>query len=155
LPITKSELVKQLSKTYPNLLKKDLEKFFDIFINEIKLALKNDERVEMIEECTSDLDNVSAYSNPNNLVVKFAQDKGAIAIIRGLRHVSDFELEFQMANVNHGINSEVSTILMVSNEKFLHLNSSIIRELAEYNTDLSKFVPKNVEERLMKKLKGL
>jgi len=47
LPITKSELVKQLSKTYPNLLKKDLEKFFEIFINEVKLALKNDERVEL------------------------------------------------------------------------------------------------------------
>tara|TARA_B100001121_G_C18388659_1_gene479700 strand:+ start:17 stop:304 length:288 start_codon:yes stop_codon:yes gene_type:complete len=47
LPITKSELVKQLSKTYPNLLKKDLEKFFDIFINEVKSALKNDERVEL------------------------------------------------------------------------------------------------------------
>ena len=47
MPITKSELVKQLSKTYPNLLKKDLEKFFDIFISEIKLALKNDERVEL------------------------------------------------------------------------------------------------------------
>ncbi len=47
MPITKSELVKQLSKTYPNLLKKDLEKFFDIFVNEIKLALKNDERVEL------------------------------------------------------------------------------------------------------------
>ena len=47
MPITKSELVKQLSKTYPNLLKKDLEKFFDIFINEVKSALKNDERVEL------------------------------------------------------------------------------------------------------------
>ena len=47
MPITKSELVKQLSKNYPNLLKKDLEKFFDIFIDEIKLALKNDERVEL------------------------------------------------------------------------------------------------------------
>ena len=47
MPITKSELVKQLSKTYPNLLKKDLEKFFDIFINEVKIALKNDERVEL------------------------------------------------------------------------------------------------------------
>ena len=80
------------------------------------------ERMEMIEECTSDLDNVSAYSNPNNLVVKFAQKNEAVAIIRGLRHVSDFELEFQMANVNHGINPDISTILMVSNEKFL-LNS--------------------------------
>ena len=47
MPITKSELVKQLSRTYPNLLKKDLEKFFDIFISEVKLALKNDERVEL------------------------------------------------------------------------------------------------------------
>ena len=111
------------------------------------------ERMEIIEECTSDLDNVYAYSNPNNLVVKFAQKNEAVAIIRGLRHVSDFELEFQMANVNHGINPDISTILMVSNEKFLHLNSSIIRELAEYNTDLSKFVPKSVENRLLNKLK--
>ena len=47
MPITKSELVKQLSRTYPNLLKKDLEKFFDIFLNEVKLALKNGERVEL------------------------------------------------------------------------------------------------------------
>ena len=47
MPITKSELLKKLSKSYPNLLKKDLEKFFDIFINEVKLALKNDERVEL------------------------------------------------------------------------------------------------------------
>ena len=47
MPITKSKLLKQLSKSYPNLLKKDLEKFFDIFINEVKLALKNDERVEL------------------------------------------------------------------------------------------------------------
>ena len=47
MPITKSELVKQLSKTYPNLLKKDLEKFFDIFINEVKIAIKNDEIVEL------------------------------------------------------------------------------------------------------------
>jgi pantetheine-phosphate adenylyltransferase len=108
----------------------------------------------MIEECTSDLDNVFAYSNPNNLVVNFADSKDAVAIIRGLRHVSDFELEFQMANVNHGINPEISTILMVSNERFLHLNSSIIRELAEYKTDLSKFVPKSVEDRLIEKFKG-
>ena len=47
MPITKSELVRQLSKTYPNLLKKDLDKFFDIFINEVKFALKNNERVEL------------------------------------------------------------------------------------------------------------
>ena len=58
-----------------------------------------------------------------------------------------------MAMVNHGINSDISTILMVSNEKFLHLNSTIIRELAKYNTDLSKFVPKSIENKLIDKMK--
>ncbi|MBC8226084.1 MAG: hypothetical protein H8E74_02965 [Gammaproteobacteria bacterium] len=93
------------------------------------------------------------HSNPKNLVIRFAQEHDAVAIIRGLRHVSDFELEFQMAMVNHGINSEISTILMVSNEKFLHLNSTIIKELAKYDTDLSKFVPKSIENILIKKMK--
>ena len=107
------------------------------------------ERTDMIEECVNDIDNVYVHSNPKNLVIRFAKEHDAVAIIRGLRHVSDFELEFQMAMVNHGINSDISTILMVSNEKFLHLNSTIIRELAKYNTDLSKFVPKSIEKRLI------
>ena len=111
------------------------------------------ERMDMIEECVNDIDNVYVHSNPKNLVIRFAKEHDAVAIIRGLRHVSDFELEFQMAMVNHGISSDISTILMVSNEKFLHLNSTIIRELAKYNTDLSKFVPKSIEKRLIKKMK--
>jgi pantetheine-phosphate adenylyltransferase len=111
------------------------------------------ERMDMIEECVNDIDNGYVHSNPKNLVIRFAKEHDAVAIIRGLRHVSDFELEFQMAMVNHGINSDISTILMVSNEKFLHLNSTIIRELAKYNTDLSKFVPKSIEKRLIKKMK--
>ena len=111
------------------------------------------ERMDMIEECVNDIDNVYVHSNPKNLVIRFAKEHDAVAIIRGLRHVSDFELEFQMAMVNHGINSDISTILMVSNEKFLHLNSTIIRELAKYNTYLSKFVPKSIEKRLIKKMK--
>jgi len=111
------------------------------------------ERMEMAEECTNDIDNVYVHSNPKNLVINFAKDNDAVAIIRGLRHVSDFESEFQMAMVNHGINADISTILMVSNEKFLHLNSTIIRELAKYSSDLSKFVPKSIEEKLIKKMK--
>ena len=111
------------------------------------------ERMDMIEECVHGIDNVHVHSNPKNLVIRFAKEHDAVAIIRGLRHVSDFELEFQMAMVNHGINSDISTILMVSNEKFLHLNSTIIRELARYNTDLSNFVPESIEKRLIKKMK--
>ena len=79
----------------------------------------HDERVSMIEECLDDISNISVHSNPKNLVVNFARDCGAVAIIRGLRHVSDFEFEFQMANVNYGINPSISTLLMIPDEKFL------------------------------------
>ena len=65
MPITRSELVKQLSKTYPNLLKKDLEKFFDIFVNEIKLALKNNERVEIRGWCVFSTKNQRGKTSRN------------------------------------------------------------------------------------------
>ena len=113
----------------------------------------HDERVSMIEECLDDISNIYVHSNPKNLVVNFARDCGAVAIIRGLRHVSDFEFEFQMANVNYGINPSISTLLMIPNEKFLHLNSTIIKDLARHGADLKKFVPKNIEDKLRDKLK--
>ena len=113
----------------------------------------HDERVSMIEECLGDISNLYVHSNPKNLVVNFARDCGAVAIIRGLRHVSDFEFEFQMANVNYGINPSISTLLMIPNERFLHLNSTIIKDLAKHGAGLKKFVPKNIEDKLKDKLK--
>ena len=114
--------------------------------------ISHDERVEMIEECFNDIDNIYVHSNPKNLVINFAKDCGAVAIIRGLRHVSDFEFEFQMANVNYSIDSSVSSLLMIPDEKFLHLNSTIIKDLAKHDAELTKFVPKNIEKRLKEKL---
>ena len=113
----------------------------------------HDELVEMIEECFNDIDNIYVHSNPKNLVINFAKDCGAVAIIRGLRHVSDFEFEFQMANVNYSIDSSVSSLLMIPDEKFLHLNSTIIKDLAKHDAELTKFVPANIEKRLKEKLK--
>ncbi len=113
----------------------------------------HDERVEMIEECFNGIDNIYVHSNPKNLVINFAKDCGAVAIIRGLRHVSDFEFEFQMANVNYSIDSSVSSLLMIPDEKFLHLNSTIIKDLAKHDAELTKFVPANIEKRLKEKLK--
>ena len=112
----------------------------------------HDERVEMIEECFNDIDNIHVHSNPKNLVINFAKDCGAVAIIRGLRHVSDFEFEFQMANVSYSIDSSVSSLLMIPDEKFLHLNSTIIKDLAKHDAELTKFVPENIEKRLKGKL---
>ena len=106
------------------------------------------ERMEMIEECTSDLDNVSAYSNPNNLVVKFAQKNEAVAIIRGLRHVSDFEFEFQMAMMNYHLSPEVTSLFMMPDEKYIHLNSTVIKDVARLGGDISDYVPKCVKDAL-------
>ena len=111
----------------------------------------HEERIEMIEECTRDLENVSAFSNPNNLVVKFAQEKGAIAIIRGLRHVSDFEFEFQMAMMNFHLNNSITSLFMMPDEKFIHLNSTVVKDVSKNGGDVSAFVPPSVEKALFNK----
>ena len=99
------------------------------------------------------IDSAKVNGLPGLKGINFAKDCGAVAIIRGLRHVSDFEFEFQMANVNYGINPSISTLLMIPDEKFLHLNSTIIKDLARHGADLTKFVPKNIEEKLKDKLR--
>jgi pantetheine-phosphate adenylyltransferase len=74
-----------------------------------------------------------------------------VALIRGLRHVSDFEFEFQMATMNHHLNSDVSTLLMVTSEKFIHINSTVVKDVARLKGNISKFVPSNVMAKLNEK----
>ena len=126
---------------------------FAVAINSEKKPLFNsDERIELILGATKHITNVKAFST-DGLIADFARDHKAVALIRGLRHVSDFEFEFQMANVNYGINPSISTLLMIPDEKFLHLNSTIIKDLARHGADLTKFVPKNIEDKLKDKLR--
>ena len=110
------------------------------------------ERIEMIIESTKHIPNIEAYS-ADGLVADFAKKHNAVALIRGLRHVSDFEFEFQMATMNHHLNSDVSTLLMVTSEKFIHLNSSMVKDVARLKGDISKFEPKNVKNHLREKYK--
>ena len=91
-----------------------------------------------------------AYAT-EGLVADFAREHKAVALIRGLRHVSDFEFEFQMATMNHHLNSEVSTLLMVTSEKYIHLNSSVVKDVARLKGNISNFVPPYVMEKLRKK----
>ncbi len=114
----------------------------------------HDERVSMIEECLDDISNISVHSNPKNLVVNFARDCGAVAIIRGLRHVSDFEFEFQMAMMNYHLNPNIPTILMMPAEQYIHLNSSVVKEVAKLDGDVSTYVPDCVLDRLISKYKS-
>jgi pantetheine-phosphate adenylyltransferase len=108
------------------------------------------ERLEMAIESLHHLDNVSVVVHAG-LIVDFARDHGASVIVRGIRAVTDFEYEFQIALMNRKLQPQVSTIFLMPHEKYTYLNSSIIRELSRYHQNLTEFVPPIVAERIAKK----
>jgi pantetheine-phosphate adenylyltransferase len=109
-----------------------------------------EERLYLIKESISEFDNITVDSF-DGLLVDYAKKAGAIGIIRGLRAVSDFEYEFQMALMNRKLAEKISTIFLMPHEKYTYLNSSIIRNLASLGSDVSEFVPKVVQDALKKK----
>ncbi len=109
-----------------------------------------EERIGMITESVSHLTNIRVDVT-DKLTVEYASSIGASAIIRGIRAVSDFEYEFQIALMNRKLCPEITTIFLMPNEKFTYLNSSIIRELARFNSDVSDFVPEIVCKKLKQK----
>ena len=108
------------------------------------------ERLEMATESLRHLPNVSVTVH-DGLVVDCDEQAGASVIVRGLRAVTDFEYEFQIALMNRKLQPNVSTIFLMPHEKYTYLNSSIIRELGRYRRELTEFVPAIVAERLKEK----
>ena len=106
-----------------------------------------DERVEMLKESFKDLKKVVVDSF-DGLVVDHARNLNAIGIIRGLRAISDFEYEFQMALMNRKLAGEITTILLMPHARYTYLNSTIVRNLAQFHGDVSEFVPPIVVEKL-------
>ena len=97
-----------------------------VAINKEKNPLfTSDERIGLIKKSVVDIKNVRV-SSFNGLVVDYAKSEEAVAIIRGLRHVSDFEFEFQMAMMNYNLNPEITSMFMMPDEKYIHLNLSLI-----------------------------
>ena len=124
---------------------------FAVAINSEKNPLfASEERIELILVSTKNIPNVKAFST-DGLIADFAREHKAIALIRGLRHVSDFEFEFQMATMNHHLNDDVSTLLMVTSEHYIHLNSSVVKDVARLNGDVSKFVTPHVMDKMKEK----
>ena len=121
-----------------------------VAVNQEKSPLFNDkERVELIKESLYDVKNVKVDTF-NGLVVDFVRSTESVAIIRGLRHVSDFEFEFQMAMMNFNLNPNVKSLFMMPDEKYIHLNSTVIRDVARLGGDISDYVPKCVQNALYK-----
>ena len=113
-----------------------------------------DERVEMAREVLKDLRNVEIVGF-SGLLMKFVQDNGARVVVRGLRAVSDFEYEFQLAGMNRGMYPDVETVFLTPGEQFMFISATIVREISILGGDTSKFVPPFVGERLKVKIKQL
>lgn len=110
------------------------------------------ERLEMVKHCIQHIPNADVELH-RHLTTEFAINHKAIAIIRGIRAITDFEYETQIALMNRKLAPEVHTILMIPHEKYTYLNSSIVRELALYSKDTSEFVPEFVANKLIDKFK--
>ena len=113
-----------------------------------------DERVEMAQEVLRDLHNVEVMGF-SGLLMKFVQDQGARVVVRGLRAVSDFEYEFQLAGMNRGMYPDVETVFLTPGEQFMFISATIVREISVLGGDTTKFVPPYVRERMGVKIKQL
>ncbi|AND39268.1 MULTISPECIES: pantetheine-phosphate adenylyltransferase [Cytobacillus] len=109
-----------------------------------------EERIQLIEEVTKDLKNVKVDSF-QGLLMDYAKSVNASAVIRGLRAVSDFEYEMQITSMNRVLNDEVETFFIMTNNQYSFLSSSIVKEVAKYNGNISELVPDTVEKALKTK----
>lgn len=111
-----------------------------------------EEREDLIRKVTSTMPNVKVESF-SGLLVDYAREANATAIVRGLRAVSDFEYEMQLTSMNRHLNEEIETFFIMTNTRYSFLSSSIVKEVAKYGGDIDQLVPPQVAEALKGKFK--
>ena len=115
-----------------------------VMVNSAKSPMfSREERVELIRRVVGDLENVEVDSS-DALLAEYAKQKGSCVIVKGLRAGSDFENEFQMALINHKINPNLDTMFLTSEHQYMYLSSSTVKELGNYDVDLSDFLPEEI-----------
>lgn len=125
-----------------------------VMINPKKQPMFSDaERVEMLRTVTAHLENVEVLSY-SGLLVDCAREKGAKVIVKGLRAVSDYEYEFQMALANRKLAPEIETVFMTTSAENMFLSSSVVKQIASFDGDISGFVPPEVRDRISRRLVG-
>ncbi|MBR1481987.1 MAG: pantetheine-phosphate adenylyltransferase [Ruminococcus sp.] len=110
------------------------------------------ERMELLRDATADLENVE-ISGFEGLLAEYARERNVTAIVKGLRAVSDFEYEFQMAIANKKLNPELETIFITADSDLMYLSSSMVREIGSMGGDISNFVPACLHDRIVRKLR--
>ena len=138
------EIIKRASEIFDELIVGVLE-------NRAKTPLFSiDERVNILNEVLTDLDNVTVNSY-DGLLVDFTVQENAGVIVRGLRAVTDFDYELQLAQTNRVLHKEIDTVFLATSLRYAYLSSSTVREVASYGGDIEKFVPPLVAEMTYRK----
>lgn len=140
-----------------DLIKRASEKFDKVIVtvlnNPSKKSLFNiKERVELLSKTTKDIDNV-VIDSFTGLLIDYAIEKNVSIIIKGLRAISDFEYEFQMAHTNSMLDKNVETIFLMTSNKYSFVSSSIVKELAKFNGDIGQLVPSVVKDAVNERMK--
>lgn len=127
------------------------ELIIGVLVNSAKNPLfTREERVKLLEETTKHLPNVKVKTF-EGLTIDFAKENGANLIIRGLRAVTDFEIEMQIAQTNHSLNADIDTMFFTTSLEYAFLSSTIVKEVAAYGSDISKMVPQIVADAINEK----
>ena len=116
-----------------------------------KPMFSQQERVDMIRSVVQDIPNVEVDAS-GELLAEYAKKKGGCVIVKGLRAGSDFENEFQMALINHKINPELDTMFLTSEHQYMYLSSSTVKDLGNYDVDLSDFLPEKIIPEFKKRI---
>ena len=146
-PITKGhiDIIERTSKLFDKV-------YAVVMVNPAKTpTFTTEERVNMIKKCTAHLDNVEAESF-EGLIADYAKQKDAHTLVKGLRAVTDFEYEFQQALTNKKLNSELETLFMVTNQEYMYLSSTIVRQIAQFGGDIEQFIPHEIKDELIRKM---
>lgn len=138
-----------------DIIKRSSRLFDKLIVSVLKNSKKTplfseEERVNMLKEATSQFENVE-IDVFSGLLVDYAEKVNAFVIVRGLRAVSDYEYEIQLAQTNHSLNPKIETVFLTTNAEYAFLSSSVVREVAYYDGELSHFVTPSIEKRLRAK----
>lgn len=148
-----------VTKGHMDIIRRSAKMFDKVYVAVLTNSEKNccftiDERVEMLKKCTADVSNVEVCTF-TGLLAEYAKKLDVVTSIRGLRAVTDFEYEFQMALTNKKINKDLETIFLTTNSKYMFLSSSIVKEIARNGGDITEFVPSvvldDIKQRLQRK----
>ncbi len=148
-PVTKGhvDIIRRASKLFDKVIVVVMVNF-----NKPDSYFTADERVNLIRKSISDIENAEVDTS-GGLLADYAESKGACAVVKGLRAVTDFEYEFQQALTNKKLNPNLETVFMTTNAENMFLSSSIVKQVCEFGGDIKEFVPEEVCDDIIKRIK--